>query len=92
MLRNRRIWIVLVVLVAVGMGGYFYYDSVVNVAVAEEGEPEVQTAVSRRGDITVSATGAGTVIPAQEIALSFTTGGVLTEMAVAVGDSVTVLL
>jgi multidrug efflux pump subunit AcrA (membrane-fusion protein) len=48
----------------------------------------VQTTTVRRGDLVVSATGAGTVIPASEVELGFDSGGVLTEIPVTVGSQV----
>ena len=51
-------------------------------------EESVQTATVRQGDIIISATGAGTVIPATEVQLSFPAGGRLAELHVSVGDQV----
>jgi HlyD family secretion protein len=51
-------------------------------------EDELQTAPVRQGDITISATGAGSVIPAEEIVIGFNSGGVLKELLVSVGDEV----
>jgi RND family efflux transporter MFP subunit len=51
-------------------------------------EDELQTAPVRQGDITISATGAGTVIPAQEIVIGFKNGGVLQELLAGSGDKV----
>jgi len=90
MLKNRRFWIILCALLVVGGGGYAYYTFSTAEVAAEDVEPELQTAVSRTGDIIVSATGAGTVIAAQEIELSFPTSGTLTELLVRVGDNVNI--
>lgn len=88
MFRSRRFWIGLILVIAlVGIGGYYYYANT-SVATAADEEPAVQTSIVRRGDITISATGAGTVIPAEEITLGFYTGGTLTELLVQVGDRV----
>jgi len=51
-------------------------------------DSELQTAPVRQGDITISATGAGTVVPAEEIVIGFKNGGVLNELTVKVGDKV----
>lgn len=51
-------------------------------------EEALQTTAVRTGDIIISATGAGTVIPTSELALSFAGGGRLTELLVSVGDEV----
>ncbi len=87
MLRNKRTWIILIILIAAISGGYFYYSTTA-VVEADDDAQEIQTTLVRQGDITISATGAGTVIPATEIALSFQTGGVLEELLVNVGDEV----
>jgi RND family efflux transporter MFP subunit len=49
---------------------------------------EVQTSVVRRGDITISATGAGNVIATTDISLGFPSGGTLAKLRVKVGDEV----
>jgi len=88
MFRSGRFWLILVVVVILaGVGGYLYYANT-SVATAADDEPEVQTTVVRRGDITISATGAGAVIPAEEVTLGFASGGTLTELLVGVGDRV----
>ena len=50
--------------------------------------PALQTAKVRVGDLVVTASGAGTVVPSAEIDLGFRSSGVLTEINVALGDSV----
>ena len=88
MLRNRRFWFIagFLVIVVVGIGAYYFTTSGAAETAAEE--PEIQTSVARQGDITVSATGAGTVIPATEIDLSFGVNGIVRELFVQVGDKV----
>jgi multidrug efflux pump subunit AcrA (membrane-fusion protein) len=51
-------------------------------------EPALQTAKVRRGDLVVTASGAGTVVPAAEVELSFRSVGVLAELNVSAGDAV----
>ena len=85
MFRERRIWIILLLVVA-SAGAYSYYSTVMATNAANEVEEELQTTAVRRGNIVISATGAGSVIAADEIELSFTTSGVLTELLVSVGD------
>lgn len=88
MLKSRRFWLWALLFIAVaGAAGYLYYANRVVVTAADE-EPEVQTTRVRRGNITISATGAGTVIPAEELTLSFQSGGILAELLVDVGDRV----
>ena len=88
MLRKKGFWIVLIVIMlASGAGGAYYYQNVYTAGQEPEGET-VQTATVRRGEIVISASGAGTVIPAAEMALGFQGGGLLTELPVEVGNRV----
>jgi HlyD family secretion protein len=88
MLRKKGFWIVLVVvLLAAGAGGVYYYRNGYANAQATEEKP-LQTATVRSGSIIISASGAGTVIPAAQVELGFQSGGLLTELLVEVGDPV----
>lgn len=87
MTQPRKILTVLVIMVLLGGGGYAVYRaSAANGT--EPSEPALQTAVVRQGSITVSATGAGSVIAAATVDLTFGSGGTLTELLVQVGDKV----
>ena len=91
MFRIRRFWILCLTIFIIGSGiAYTYYGQVMVSAQQVAEEPEIQTTAVRRGDIIVSATGAGTVIPATEVVLGFPIGGVLTELLVQVGSEVEV--
>jgi RND family efflux transporter MFP subunit len=60
-----------------------------NPASSEAAEtPALQTAKVRTGDLIVTASGAGTVLPAAQVDLAFRSSGVVTELNVAIGDSV----
>ena len=48
----------------------------------------LQTARVRMGDIVITASGAGTVVPARQLDMAFRSGGTLAELNVAVGDPV----
>ncbi len=50
--------------------------------------PALQTAKVRTGDLVVTASGAGTIVPLAQIDLGFRSSGVLSELNVAIGDSV----
>lgn len=50
--------------------------------------PDLQTAKVRTGDLVVTASGAGTVVPSAQIDLGFRSAGVLTELNISVGDTV----
>ena len=89
MQRKRNIGIIVAVVAVLAVaGGYLIYSNANTAAAQDEADQEVQTSVVRTGSITVSATGAGTVIAAQQVDLAFATSGTLTELRVAVGDSV----
>ena len=79
--------IVLIALTAVGAGGWYYYSQKVQAQTAN-GEETVQTATVRRGNLIVAASGTGTLVPTAELDVSFSSGGLLTEVPVAVGDRV----
>jgi len=84
-LSRKTIITALVVVVAVVAAVAFF----ANPAPSEAAEtPALQTAKVRTGDLVVTASGAGTVVPASQLDLGFRTSGVLTELNVAVGDSV----
>ncbi len=89
MLRKRSVWLIGLFLILVVTGGLAAYLAIsASASEAAEEEPEVQTSVARQGNIVISATAAGTVIPATEVVLGFSTGGTLAELLVGVGDDV----
>ena len=90
MFKNKIFWIVTVVLIlALAGGGYYYYSTkVVDTASAETTEAELQTAVARLGDLTILASGTGSVVPEAEIGVGFDESGTLIELNVAEGDTV----
>ena len=92
MFRKGRAWkrwllITLVAVLVAAGGGYYYLTG--QSAVAQNVQQEsVKTASVRRGDLTLSATGAGVVVPVDEVEVGFAVDGTLTEVAVTVGDEV----
>lgn len=87
MLRNKGFWILVIVVALAAAGGYYYYTTVY--AEPEEVvEETVQTSRVRRGDLVISASGSGQLISADDVNLGFTSGGVLSELMVDVGDHV----
>ena len=86
--RNSR-WLigVILLLVAAAAGGAWYWQRNNDTASAAE-EPVLQTARVRSGDITITASGSGNLIPNRELALGFRSGGVLAEAPVRVGEQV----
>jgi multidrug efflux pump subunit AcrA (membrane-fusion protein) len=91
MFKNRKVlWISLIILALVlAAGGYYAYTTYFLPAEEQASEtPQVQTAVARRGDMVIYASGVGSVTPATEIGLGFTSSGTLSELLVNVGDDV----
>jgi len=89
MTKMKSIWIVLIPLL-VGVG-YMGYTALTRINAnpnegAQNNSPE--TAVARIGDLTISASGSGEVVPGSEISLTFDEGGVVGEVLVHVGDRV----
>jgi len=78
----------LLVIVLLGVSGFYAYTNYWNPSQEESNEPEMQTAVARRGDLVIFASGTGQVTPASEIGLGFDDSGTLIELNVAVGDKV----
>ncbi|MGH2593129.1 MAG: efflux RND transporter periplasmic adaptor subunit [Anaerolineae bacterium] len=86
MLKKKRTWLALVM--ALIAGGLVYYFTMASVTTAQLDEPALQTATVRQGDIVISASGAGNLMPAAELDVSFPDGGTLVELRVQVGDEV----
>ena len=89
MLKNKKLWLIIVVVLALAAGGYAayaYFWAPVETETTET--PQVQTAVARRGDMIVYASGVGSVVPSTEIGLGFSSSGTLSELLVQVGDEV----
>jgi HlyD family secretion protein len=81
----------LIILIITGAGvGTYVVTRLVGESnqVFSSNEVSNQTAVARVGDLTMSATGSGQIIPAEEKSLSFQESGVLVELLVKVGDQV----
>lgn len=85
--KNRNNLIAAGVVVLFILGGVWYSLQRSATDVSAE-TPEIQTAKVRTGDLIVTASGAGTVLPAAEVELAFRSSGVVTELNVAVGDKV----
>jgi RND family efflux transporter MFP subunit len=88
MLKNKFFWIVLIIIILAAGGGFYYYTTVT----AHEGEaaeePEIQTAMTNRGDIVIYASGTGQIVPVSEIGLGFEESGQLIELNAVEGQQV----
>jgi len=86
--KKRAFWIILVLLLAGGGGAYVYFNYFAQPTQAATEEATVQTAVARLGDLSIYASGAGTVIASTERGVGFDENGTLSEFMVSVGDTV----
>ena len=80
-------FILLVILAAAA--GIYIYRTRQAAATAQVAVSTLQTAVARRGSLTVSASAAGQVVTSDEVSLGFDEAGTLSELLVKVGDEVT---
>jgi HlyD family secretion protein len=91
LLKKRKAWILaLVVILIAGSAAYVYFNNKQNAARAASATvvSQPQTTMVRRGNLRVSATGAGTLTANQEVDLSFSTSGTVAELNVKPGDEV----
>jgi len=87
--RKKTVWIPLVIiLLAIGGGGYYYASRISAKQASQATDTTVHTAVARQGEIVITASGAGQVVPASEINLGFDDSGTLIKLSVKVGDKV----
>ena len=86
-LPRRALWIIMVIVILSGAGGFAYYRLQYQPGQASD-EPAMQTASARQGDLVIYASGSGTLIPAAETSLGFRTSGQVTKINVQVGDTV----
>lgn len=82
--RSHLVILGIVMVVITGAAVFFTRSSAADVSTS----PGLQTTKVRTGDIVLTASGAGTVVPAKEVALGFKTGGLIAEINVKVGDKV----
>ena len=87
---NKKIfWITVVVVGLLAISGFYAFQS--SKADAELADaPAMQTAKIRQGDLTLYASGTGSLIPAAEASFGFRSSGQLLSLSVAVGDTVEV--
>lgn len=87
--KSKLLWAVLILLVAGGGAAwYFKQNSDARTQVEAQAISRLQSSPVQRGDITVSASGSGSLVASQSIDLSFSTSGTVGELNVAVGDFV----
>jgi len=86
---RKRWWVILpAILILAAIGGLVYYTGVYLPSQKSTQTALLQTTTARRGDITLSASGTGTLMAAKQVNLGFATSGVLNKLNVNVGDKV----
>jgi HlyD family secretion protein len=85
---RRRRWPIVLLALAVLAGAATWYYFTYYAAAEAPAEPALQTTRVRMGDITITASGSGNLLPAQDLDLGFRSGGVVAEITVQVGDQV----
>jgi len=89
--RSRIAWIGLTILIAI-VGGFLFLTYSPTLSQSGQfqlaGENELQSAVARTGDLTISASGSGELVAVSETSLSFEENGELVAMNVGIGDQV----
>lgn len=92
MKRKRVVWIFLTFLIVVAIGGITYYKVVGfqgMIGQTTGNTPATpQEAVARRGSLTVTTSGTGSLVATNQIDLGFSQGGVVTDIYVVPGDMV----
>jgi HlyD family secretion protein len=85
-------WVALTLLIVAAAGGFSYYSAGGfrgNTSQSAGGTPAVaQNAVARRGSLTITASGTGSLVAGAQTNLGFPQAGVLTDLYVAPGDQV----
>lgn len=87
--KNRRLRTALAataVVVALAGGAWYYRAS--NLASASASEPQLQTSVARTGEMTITLSGAGTLVSSSQVSVGFGTSGKVSEVLVQAGDTV----
>jgi HlyD family secretion protein len=79
--------LIIIVIALLITAGWYYYDQT-NASTQSTSSAEVQTEVVRRGDLTLSASGTGTLVAQTDASFGFETNGQVTHVYLKVGDEV----
>jgi HlyD family secretion protein len=85
--KQKIIWITAVLGISILLAGYLYYTKVFKTT-GNANTSGSQTTVVRPGDLTVSASGSGTLVAQSDASFGFDTSGQVTQVNVKVGDQV----
>ena len=85
---NKKIlWTTVIIIGLLATGGFYASQNLMTDAETAD-EPTMQTAKVRQGDLTLYASGTGTLFPAAEASFGFRSSGQLLSLSVSVGDVV----
>lgn len=85
----KRIALIIAIVVLAAAGGFGYYTQIYLPAQVAPA-PTMNTTKIRTGDISITASGIGSILPLEKVSIGFKMIGILTEINVKVGDQVTV--
>jgi HlyD family secretion protein len=85
--KQKILWITAILGISILLAGYLYYSKVFKTTEADA-TTQSQTTVVRPGDLTVSASGSGTLVAQSDASFGFDTSGQVTNVSVKVGDQV----
>ncbi|MFZ5883824.1 MAG: efflux RND transporter periplasmic adaptor subunit [Chloroflexota bacterium] len=86
-LKKRSNLVIAAIVLAAIIGGVWYFTQAPSADATAA--PALQTTKVRTGDLVITASGAGTVMPAAQVEMGFRSPGVLAELNVKIGDRVT---
>lgn len=84
---KKAVILIISLVVLISVSGFAYYKQVYLPGQVQP-DPTYNTTRVRTGDISITANGAGSVLPNEKVTIGFQTGGTLTELDVKVGDVV----
>ncbi len=84
---KKRLWVSIVIIGLLAVGGVYAYQNI-NATAETTDAPAMQTAKVRQGDLTLYASGTGTLIPAAEASFGFRSSGQLLSLSASVGEIV----
>ena len=85
--KRKIFWVATIFVVSLLLAGFLYYSRVFT-ATENTSDSQSATAVVQPGDLTVSASGSGTLIAQTDASFGFDTSGQVTDVYVKVGDQV----
>jgi len=86
--KTQALWLVFAVVVLIVVPGWYFYSRRTSGQAAPDSSQTSTTAIVRRGDLVLSATGTATLIAQTEATFGFKKSGQVTQVSVKVGDQV----